>query len=87
MRYAALELDTGEAPKEGGREARPGGPTRRGNWPRGAEPEERGGSGPLSWALNKKAGGISLCITRQAPEPEHQIPNTQCQPDIRTYWI
>jgi hypothetical protein len=27
-------------PQEGGREARPGGPARRGNWPRGAEPEK-----------------------------------------------
>jgi hypothetical protein len=38
--------------QEGARGARPEGSARRGTWPRGAEPEERGESGPLSWCTH-----------------------------------
>ena len=69
MRYAIRRTGAGyrRGPKkEGAREARPEGPARRGTCPRGAEPEKRGESGPLSWTLAKKDKPTNMGASRAA---------------------
>jgi hypothetical protein len=74
-----LELDTG-GPQEGGREARPEGPARRGTCPRGAEPVKRVLSREHQ---SKETGEMALCAAPpRPPAPRPASNQVQVQPNL-----